>query len=125
MVRPSNLRRLALAALIAGYAMPAAAEVPLDWYIALKREAKYARIAAAGGASLEDLRSYDAAVTQLVARIENWDVSRASPDAFGVCLIAAQDLQSALQRGNSRARHTAIVEGEPRRDACLTAIQKR
>lgn len=125
MVRSSNLKRLALLAFLTGLAAPAAAEAPLDWYIDLKREAKYARIASDRGASVQDLRPFDDAATRLVSRIDNWDAKRAREGSHRLCLMAAQNFKAALQKATSQARHAAIIEGEPRRDACLTAIQGR
>jgi len=125
MVRSRDVRRSVLLVLLAVNSTTAWAEAPLDWYVDLKREAKYARIAAGRGASAQELRPFEAAGSRLIARIDTWDAIPVSTGAHRLCLMAAQNFVAALSKYSADARHGAIVAGEPQRDACLTAIQRR
>lgn len=114
-----------LFAAVAIAAPAAAAEHPRDWYVDLKREAKYARIAAMGGASIETVHPYEMAVTRLITRMDGWDERQTPSGARTACLLAAERVHAALQRVNARTRYEALVVSEGLQDACLDAINRR
>ncbi|MGX5776475.1 hypothetical protein [Methylorubrum zatmanii] len=100
------------------------AEAPLDWYVDLKRDAKYAAIASSGGASASELLPYSQSVERLLKRLPLWDGPGSTPAAAQACLSAAEQLRTALSLPTPAARRSAITDGEAGRDACLMAIQK-
>lgn len=103
----------------------ACADDATDWYIELKKIAKYARISAQGGARGDDLRPFTDAASALARRALDLRTRMPSVRAESTCMAALRDLEAALKHRASSQVHAAIVTGEERRDRCLAEIQRR
>lgn len=91
------MRRIGIvAAALAALAGAARAEAPLDWYTELKREAKYARIAALAS-NWEALRSHQGKAETLLARISTWSPAPARASAVASCQQAALRLKALVE----------------------------
>lgn len=126
MVRTGHLKLRAFLFSAVVFTTPViAAEHPRDWYVDLKREAKYARIAAMNGALIETVHPHEIAVSRLIARMDQWDETKTPSGARTACLLAAERIHSGLQKVDARTRYGALVASEGLQDACLDAINRR
>lgn len=103
----------------------AKADSATDWYVELKRVAKYARISAQGGARGDDLRTFSQATADLARRVLDRNTKMPSTSAESTCMGALRDLEASLKLASSYQIYDAIVSSEDRRDRCLAEIQRR